>query len=102
MCSFSTSFRNTILYSNDTLKIKYAYDALSSNENMKYLVRSKARDRETLVIHGGHGRGRLKSNFSNQVCFYFVRRNDIARGIATSCIIKEIWLQIKMAGSQKL
>lgn len=35
------SFKSTILYSRNTLIIEKVYDALSSNEKMKHLIRSE-------------------------------------------------------------
>lgn len=43
------------------------YNALFSKEKMKYPVGSEAKNGEGLIVHGVHGRDRLKSNFSNQV-----------------------------------
>lgn len=53
-----SSFRDTILYSGDTLTIDDVYDTLLSKEKMKYLVGAAFRDEEALVSHDDRWRGR--------------------------------------------
>ena len=75
LCSSSSSyatFRDTILYSCDTLTLEEVFDALFSKKNMKQLVvGSKART-ERLVVRGrtqernSSGDARSRSKFSNK------------------------------------
>lgn len=74
-----TLFRDMILYSRNTLTIEDIYDALFIKEKKKHLVGSEARDGESIVVNGHHGKGSLKSNFTNQVCFYCKKRWHIRR-----------------------
>lgn len=69
------SFRDTILYSGDTLTIKEVYNTLFSNEKM-YLVGSEACG-DGLVVDGGYMRGILMSNYSNKVYNYCKRQGYI-------------------------
>lgn len=55
--------RDTILYSCEALTIKKVYDALFSNEKIKYLVGSEVRG-DDFVVDGDYVRSRLRSNYS--------------------------------------
>lgn len=75
-----SSFRDTILYSRDTLTIEDAYDALFSKEKMKHLVgATTSSDGDALVSHGDRRRGRPKVNFSNVYCFYCKKKGHVKR-----------------------
>lgn len=80
------SFRDTKLYSSDTLIIEEICDDLFSNEKIKHLVGSKA-NKEGLIVYGGYERGSLKSNSCNKVCLYCKKKGPLRR-IATSCKIE--------------
>lgn len=47
-----TTFRDTVLYSRDTLTIDEVYDALFSKEKMKHLVNGSETQGDSLIIRG--------------------------------------------------
>lgn len=82
LCLLSESyapFRDTILYSRDTLTIENVYDALHSKEKMKHLVGATSRDGKALVSQGDRRRGRLRVRISNVTCYYCKRKGHIRK-----------------------
>lgn len=63
------SFRDTILYCQDTLTIDDVYDTLHSKEKLKHLIGATSRDDEALISHGDRQRDISKNN-SNLFCLY--------------------------------
>ena len=82
--SYST-FRDTILYSRDTLTLDEVYDALFSKEKMKHLVNRSDAQGEGLVVRGrtqernsgGDDRSRSKSKNRNKTCNYCKKKGHI-------------------------
>ena len=82
--SYST-FRDTLLYSHDTLSIDDVYAGLSSFEKMKHLVIKTESQFEGLVARGrsqnrntsGNTRGRSKSTNRNKTCNYCKKKGHI-------------------------
>lgn len=86
LCSLPLSyvtFRDTILYSRDTLTIDEVYDALYSNEKIKHLVVGSEAHGEGLVVRkrkiGSHGRSRIKDSNSGMVCWYCNNKGHMKR-----------------------
>ena len=89
LCSLPTSFatfRDTILYSRDSLTLDEVYDALFSKEKMDKLVVGSETKAEGLVARGrpqernsgGDGRGRSKSrNNKDKTCRYCKKKGHI-------------------------
>lgn len=67
------SFKNTILYSCDTLTIEKAYDALHLKKR-KHLVASR-NHRDGLIIHDVRSRGKTKSNI--KFCNYYKKKGHL-------------------------
>ncbi|PHT75387.1 G-type lectin S-receptor-like serine/threonine-protein kinase [Capsicum annuum] len=85
LASYMT-FRNTILYSRDTLMIDEVYDALFSNEKMKHLVNGSETQEDDLIVRGGRtrernsggdDRNRSKSRNRNKTYNYYKRKGHI-------------------------
>ena len=88
LCSLPPSysnFRDTILYSHDTITMEDVYDALASFEKMKTLVIGTESKAEGLVTRGrsqdrnssGNSRGRSKSANRNKTCNYCKKKGHI-------------------------
>ena len=81
LCSLPISyetFRNTILYSHDTLTLNEVYEALFSKEKIKQLIVRLEAQGDNLFVHGGpqeknfglEQRKMSKSRNSNKICNY--------------------------------
>ena len=104
LCSLPSSymtFRDTILYSRDTLTLDEVSDALYFKEKMKQLVVGFEAQGEGLVVRGkthernfgGDARGRLKSKNREKVCNYYQKKKKkkkkgISNLSATRCRIR--------------
>ena len=88
LCSLPSSymtFRDTILYSHDTLTLDDVYNSLYSKEKMKQLVVGFEAQREGLVVwrrtqkrnSGGDARGRSKSKNRDKVYNYYKKKGHI-------------------------
>ena len=88
LCSLPPSyatFRDTILYSRDTLTLDEVYDALFSKEKMHKLVGSSdnmaeglvARGRQQERYSGSNNRGRSKSKNKDKTCKYCKKKGHI-------------------------
>jgi len=85
--SYST-FRDTILYSRDTLTLAKVYDALFSKEKIdKQLLGTSENQGESLLIRrrthdrNSSGRGKNRSKFRNKekVCNYYKKKRHIKK-----------------------
>jgi hypothetical protein len=81
LCSLPSSydtFRDTIMYSRDTLSLSEVYEALYSKARMKLLVTGSESQGEGLFVRGRtqeknfgiENRGRSKSKYKNKFCNY--------------------------------
>lgn len=70
------SFKYTILYSCDIFIVEEIYDALFFEENMKYLVGSRAHE-YCLIDDGDYVRDKLRSNFSNKFCNCYKKKGHM-------------------------
>ena len=88
LCSLPSSysmFRDTILYSRDTLTIDEVYDAIASFKKMKYLTIRSESQGEGLVVcgrtqersSGNISKGRSKSKNKDKICNYCKKKGHI-------------------------
>ena len=81
------TFRDTILYSRDTLNLNEAYEALFSKEKMKQLIVGPEAQGGILFVHGRsqkknsgeEQRKRSKSRKSNQIFNYFKKKGHVKK-----------------------
>ena len=84
--SYST-FRDTILYSRDTLTLNEVYEDLFSKEKMKQLIIGPEAHGDSLFVHGRpqekisgeEQRKRSKSKKFNRICNYCKKKGHVKR-----------------------
>ncbi|KAG8501671.1 hypothetical protein CXB51_003833 [Gossypium anomalum] len=99
LCSLPSSysiFKDTILYSHESLRVDEVYDSLTSYDNMKHLVVKPNSQREGLIVHGkqdrnadddrgrtqernphGKSKGRSKSSNRDKTCNFSKKKRHI-------------------------
>ena len=90
LCSLPNSyatFKDTILYSRDTLTLNEVYEAMFSKEKMKQLIVGLEAQGDSLFVHGRpqeknfgeEQRKRSKSRNSNKICNYCRKKGHIKK-----------------------
>ena len=81
------TFRDTILYSRDTLTLNEVYEDLFSKEKMKQLIVELEAQGDSLFVHGlpqeknfgEEQRKRSKSRNSNKICNYWRKKGHVKK-----------------------